>query len=71
MKKSFPRSSSFEVFHGDYFSVFLDGSDCYWVVSNDRPRLFKGPLDKGTALKLMISSNEFYNSLTMKGLLLL
>lgn len=71
MEKFFSLSSSSEVLHGDYFSVFVDGSDFYWVVSNDHPTVFKGPLDLGTALKLSISSNELYNLLKLKGLLLL
>lgn len=69
MNSFFSIDSSSEVFHGDYFSVFVDRSDFYWVVSNDYPTVFKGPLDKGSAWKLMTLSNEFYNLFILKGLL--
>lgn len=60
--------NSFEVFHGDHFSIFVDGSDSFWVVSNYDPTVFKGPLDKGTARKLFSSANEIMNFLILKGL---
>ena len=68
MEPCFTYSSSSKVFQGDYFSVYVDGPDSYWVVSNDFPSVFKGPLDKGTALKLMNYANEFLNFLKSKGL---
>lgn len=68
MKKFFSVSSSTEVFHGAHFSVFVDRSDFYWVVSNDHPKVVKGPFDKDTALKIFIDSIVFYNLLKLKGL---
>ncbi len=68
MVSRFSLTSSSEVSHGDFYSVFVDDHDSYWVVSNDYLTVYAGPLDKGTALKLKISSNEFFNSLKLKGL---
>ena len=58
-----------EVLHGEFFSVFCDHSRYYWVFSNHFSSVFKGPFSFDLARKIMISSNEFYNSLKLKGLL--
>ena len=68
MVSYFSSSSSSEVSHGDFFSLFVDGSDHYWVVSNDYSTVYAGPLDLSNALKLMNSSNEYFNILNSKGL---
>ena len=59
MENSFSLSSSCEVIHGDHFSVFADGSDFYWVVSNDFPSVFKGPFDLRTAKTLFFILTNF------------
>ena len=69
MEKSFSLSSLAEVLHGDYFSIFVDESLSYWVVSNDYPSVFKGPCKLDSAFKLMSYSNDFVNLLKSKGLL--
>lgn len=61
--------SSSEVFHGDFYSVFVAGPESYWVVSNDFPCVYEGPFDMGTALKIMHSSNQTANLFNLKGLL--
>ena len=68
MDNTFSLSSSSAILYGDYFSVFDDGYASYWVVSNDFPTIFQGPFDKKTAFKIMSSSNEYFNSLKLKGL---
>ena len=68
MEPCFSYSSSSKVFQGEFFSVYVDASDSYWVVSNDFPSVFKGPLDKGTAVKLLDCANDFLNLLKLKGL---
>lgn len=71
MNSCFSIDSSSELIHGDYFSVFVNGKDSYWVVSNEFKSAFTGPNDLGTALKLMSYSNKFFNILKLKGLFLL
>ena len=67
MDCTFSRASCSEVFHGDFFSVFCDKSRFYWVASNDFPSVFNGPFSLELAHKIMLSSNEYFNSLNMKG----
>ena len=67
MDCSFSRTSSVEVLHGDFFSVFCDSSQSYWVVSNDFYSVFNGPYSLHLAYKIMVSSNEYFNSLNSKG----
>lgn len=57
------------VLHGDFFSVFADLSDCFWVVSNSSSSSFGPFLDYSEALSIMASSNASLHSYYSKGVM--